>query len=246
MHEGAVRMKVAVLVIAAALVGITLPARAEAPRAVVELFTSQGCSSCPPADKLLGELAEDPSIIALSLPVDYWDYLGWKDTLANPLFTARQRAYSKTRGDRDVYTPQMIVNGRLQVTGNDRSKIESTISAAPLGSAAIPVSLTLGAKHLAVAVGPTSANAGEIWVYAVSRRVAVTIGRGENRDRQVMYHNVVRRWLKVGDWNGGTRRWDVPLENLTGEGIDSAVVYIQSGSRERPGPIFGAAAIALR
>lgn len=240
------RITAVALAVTAALAAITLPAGAETPRAVVELFTSQGCSSCPPADKLLGELADDPSIIALSLPVDYWDYLGWKDTLANPLFTARQRAYSRTRGDRDVYTPQMIVNGRVQVTGNDRAKIESAIGAVRFGGEAIPVSLTLGAKHLAVAVGPTSASAGEIWVYAVSRRVAVNIGRGENRDRQVMYHNVVRRWLKVGDWNGGTRRWDVPLENLTGEGIDAAVVYIQNGNRERPGPILGAASIALR
>src|SRR5437868_8689477 len=80
-------------------------------RGVIELFTSQGCSSCPPADKLAGELARDPSLVVLSLPVDYWDYLGWKDTLALPGHTNRQRAYSKTRGDREVYTPQVVVNG---------------------------------------------------------------------------------------------------------------------------------------
>ena len=86
---------------------------------VVELFTSQGCSSCPPADKILGELSSDPSIIALSMPIDYWDYLGWKDTLADSRFSARQRAYSRMRGDREVYTPQVVVNGSAVTGGWD-------------------------------------------------------------------------------------------------------------------------------
>src|SRR3954465_4516526 len=97
------------------------------PRAVVELFTSQGCSSCPAADKLLGELAKDPSVIALSMPIDYWDYLGWKDTLADARFSARQKAYSHVRGDRDVYTPQVVVNGSAHVVGSDRAGIEGAI-----------------------------------------------------------------------------------------------------------------------
>ena len=108
-----------------AIVAVIRPAQAD-PRAVVELFTSQGCSSCPPADKLIGELAKDPSVIALSLPIDYWDYLGWKDTLADKRFTARQKAYSHMRGDREVYTPQVVVNGSTQV-GSDRDSIERAI-----------------------------------------------------------------------------------------------------------------------
>ena len=95
-----------------AIVAVIRPAHAD-PRAVVELFTSQGCSSCPPADKILGELAKDPSVIALSMPIDYWDYLGWKDTLADARFSARQKAYSQVRGDREVYTPQAVVNGSV-------------------------------------------------------------------------------------------------------------------------------------
>ena len=98
------------------------------PRAVVELFTSQGCSSCPPADKIIGELAKDPNVIALSMPIDYWDYLGWKDTLADSRFSARQKAYSQARSDRNVYTPQVIVNGSVQVIGSDRAKIDDAIS----------------------------------------------------------------------------------------------------------------------
>ena len=102
-----------------AIVAIIRPAHAD-PRAVVELFTSQGCSSCPPADKIIGELAKDPSVIALSMPIDYWDYLGWKDTLADARFSARQKAYSQMRGDRDVYTPQVVVNGSAHLVGSDR------------------------------------------------------------------------------------------------------------------------------
>src|SRR5262244_2007737 len=95
------------------------------PRAVIELFTSQGCSSCPAADQLLGELANDPSLVTMSLPIDYWDYLGWKDTLAKSSHTARQRAYAKIRGDRAVYTPQVVVNGAVHVQGSDKAAIES-------------------------------------------------------------------------------------------------------------------------
>src|SRR5215813_13223948 len=98
------------------------------PRAVIELFTSQGCSSCPPADQLLGELADDPSLISVSVPIDYWDYLGWKDTLADPRNAARQKAYAKVRADREVYTPQAVVNGSYHVLGSDRAAIERVIA----------------------------------------------------------------------------------------------------------------------
>src|SRR5271166_6724750 len=97
-------------------------------RGVVELFTSQGCSSCPPADKLLGELAGDPSIVAISVPIDYWDYLGWKDTLADPRNTARQKAYAHVRGDGQVYTPQAVVNGSIHALGSDKVAIEQAIA----------------------------------------------------------------------------------------------------------------------
>src|SRR5919106_4370201 len=97
-------------------------------RGVVELFTSQGCSSCPAADHLLGELAKDPSLVAMSVPIDYWDYLGWKDTLATPGHTARQRAYAQVRGDRAVYTPQVVVNGAMHVQGSAKAAIERAIA----------------------------------------------------------------------------------------------------------------------
>src|SRR5476649_2931341 len=107
---------------------ITPPASATDPRAVIELFTSQGCSSCPAADKLLGELAQDPSLVTMSLAVDIWDYLGWKDTLALHGHSDRQRAYANARGDREVYTPQVVVNGVVHVLGSDKAAIERAIA----------------------------------------------------------------------------------------------------------------------
>jgi hypothetical protein len=233
-----------------AIVAIVRPALAE-PRAVVELFTSQGCSSCPAADKIMGELAEDPSIVALSMPIDYWDYLGWKDTLADARFSARQKAYSHVRGDRDVYTPQVVVNGSAHVIGSDRAGIEGAIGDTKKvdGVMSVPVSMTLTGKQINVSVpvaskGPAAMH-GEIWIGSISKAVSIAIGRGENRGREVTYYNVVRNLLKVGDWNGSPGSWTVPLENISREGVDAAVVYIQDGNRDRPGPMLGAAYTSL-
>src|SRR5712672_4224024 len=157
-----------------AIVAIVRPAHAD-PRAVVELFTSQGCSSCPPADKVLGELAKDPSIIALSLPIDYWDYLGWKDTLADSRFSARQKAYSHMRGDRDVYTPQVVVNGSAHVIGSDRARIEGAISETRKadGVMSVPVTMTLSGKQITVSVAASNGSAaaahGEVWICSVTK-----------------------------------------------------------------------------
>src|ERR1035437_6689530 len=168
-----------------AIVAIIRPAHAE-PRAVVELFTSQGCSSCPPADKLLGELAKDPSVIALSMPIDYWDYLGWKDTLADARFSAPQKAYSQMRVDRDVYTPQVVVNGSAHVIGSDRAGIESAIGATKKadGVMSVPVTMTLAGKQITVSVAASSkgpaAMHGEVWIGSISQAVPISIRRGEN------------------------------------------------------------------
>jgi hypothetical protein len=233
-----------------AIVAIVRPAHAD-PRAVVELFTSQGCSSCPPADKIIGELSKDPSVIALSMPIDYWDYLGWKDTLADSRFSARQKAYSQMRGDRDVYTPQVVVNGSLHVIGSDRAGIEGAILDTKRRDAvmSVPVSMTLAGRQLNVSVAAShtgaAASHGEIWICAISKAVPISIGRGENGGQEVTYHNVVRNLLKVGDWNGTAGNWTVPLENISRDGIDAAAVYVQDGSRERPGPMLGAAFTSL-
>lgn len=238
-------------VLVAAGVGLFLanPASAE-PRAVVELFTSQGCSSCPEADKLLGEIAKDASVIAVSLPIDYWDYLGWKDTLADPKFTARQKAYSKARGDRQVYTPQVIVNGKTHALGSDRESIERAIkdSSGKAGVMSVPVKVAVAKGQITVSVPESSLpeSAGEVWICSVAKEVPVAITRGENRGKEIIYHNVVRNWLKVGDWSGKAATWTVPIENLNSQGVDGAIAFVQEGSRERPGAMLGATYSALR
>jgi hypothetical protein len=233
-----------------AIVAIIRPALAE-PRAVVELFTSQGCSSCPPADKVIGDLAKDPSVIALSMPIDYWDYLGWKDTLADARFSARQQAYSRVRGDRGVYTPQVVVNGSVHLIGSDRAGIEEAIGDTRKadGVMSVPVSMVLAGKQITVSVSASSkspaAMHGEVWICSIAKEVSIAIGRGENRGREVTYHNVVRNLLKVGDWNGNAGNWTVPLENISREGVDAAAVYLQDGNRDKPGPMLGAAYTSL-
>jgi hypothetical protein len=234
-----------------AIVAIIRPAGAAEPRAVVELFTSQGCSSCPPADKIIGELANDPSIIALSMPIDYWDYLGWKDTLADSRFSARQKAYSHMFSDRGVYTPQVIVNGSAPMIGSDRAGIEGAIgdTIKADGVMSVPVTMTLSGKQINVSVAASTkalaAMHGEVWICSISREIPISIGRGENRGREITYHNVVRNLLKVGDWNGSSGSWTVPLENITRDGVDAAVVYVQDGNRDKPGPMLGAAYTSL-
>ena len=232
-----------------AIVAVIRPAHAE-PKAVVELFTSQGCSSCPAADKLLGELARDPSVIALSLPIDYWDYLGWKDTLADSRFTARQKAFLSVSGDRDVYTPQVVVNGAAHVIGSDRARIEGAIKDSGKGGKvmSLPVKMSLSGKQLTVSVAAgneATPARGEVWLCAISKAVPISIGRGENRGREVVYHNVVRNLLKVGEFNGSAGSWTVPLDSVMREGIDAAAVLVQDGSRDKPGPMLGAAFTAL-
>ncbi len=215
-----------------------------APRAVIELFTSQGCSSCPPADALAGELSHDPSIIVMSLPIDYWDYLGWKDTLAIPGHTNRQRAYARTRGDREVYTPQVVVNGVVHVLGSDKSAIEDAIVKTDKqpGMLSLPVSLSIADGQISVSVPAAEGVAakGEVWLCPITKDMPVTISRGENSGHTVTYHNVVRRWIKLGDWNGAARSFTLPVRDLGEFSVDSVAVVLQSGTKETPGAMLGA------
>lgn len=213
-------------------------------RAVLELFTSQGCSSCPPADKLLGELMRDPTLVVFSLPVDYWDSLGWKDTLADPRNSARQRAYARKRGDRGVYTPQLVVNGGAHLVGSDKAAVDRTLNAAR-ANLSVPVNVAVNGGKLSVDV-PAGKGAGEVWVYALAKEVPVAVGRGENRGRTVTYHNVARRWQKLGDWNGQAASWNVPVSQLALGGADTVAVLVQGGSAENPGAMLGATIVSLR
>jgi hypothetical protein len=243
----------------AALFGIAMfaspPAGAGEPRAVVELFTSQGCSSCPAADKLLGELARDPSVLTLSLAVDYWDYLGWKDTLALHGHSSRERAYAEARGDREVYTPQVVVNGIVPVLGSDKSAIEAAIaqtrrSAEPLS---LPVSMTIADGKVIVQVADAADaehRSAEVWLCPVTGKVTVAVQRGENNGHTLTYTNVVRGWVKLGDWSGKAQTYTIPVADIANaslalKDIDKLSVLVQSGVTAKPGLMLGAASASL-
>jgi hypothetical protein len=218
------------------------------PRAVIELFTSQGCSSCPPADQLLGELAADPSLVPVSVPVDYWDYLGWKDTLADPRNSARQKAYAHSRGDGQVYTPQVVVNGSLHALGSDKAAIELAIAASrKSGAMSLLPKLALADGRLNVTVPDVmdARTGAEVWLFGLVKAATITIGRGENKGRTVTYHNVVRRWIKLGDWTGKANSWSIPVQTLKGADIDEAAILVQSGTTEKPKAILGATLAAI-
>jgi hypothetical protein len=240
--------------LAGAALILTIPSLQAEPRAVIELFTSQGCSSCPPADKLLAQFAKDPSLVPLTLAVDYWDYLGWKDTLALPGHTKRQQAYSKVRGDREVFTPQIVINGVVHVLGSDRAAIEQAITTTRKNTAtlSLDVKLTAAADKVTVHVPAGAADArGEVWVCPVTHKVEIPIERGENRGQTGTYTNVVRRWIKIGDWTGKAESFNIPVKELTPREdtaqtkIDSVAVFVQSGVHARPGVMLGAAFTAL-
>ena len=215
------------------------------PRAVIELFTSQGCSSCPPADKLLAQFAADPSLIPISLPIDYWDYLGWKDTLADPRNTARQRAYSHARGDREVYTPQVVINGTLHAVGSDKEAIEAAIAQSRKDTAtlSLPVSMNIADGRVLIRVtdGRLGQPPAEVWLCGLLKAATVAIGRGENSGKTITYHNVARRWVKLGSWAGKAESWSVPIHDFGEDGLDEAAVMVQGGTLDKPTAIYGAA-----
>jgi len=235
--------------LAAAVTAGAPNATAAEPRGVIELFTSQGCSSCPAADKLLGELVKDPSLIPLSLAIDYWDYLGWKDTLALAGHSKRQKAYSHVRGDREVYTPQVVINGAVQALGSDSAAIERAIAQSRRNAATLALPLTVSVANGRVTVTAPAAKSegasGEVWLCPLTKSVEVAIGRGENSGRTITYHNVVRRWVKLGVWNGKAETWSVPLDDVRSDRVDGVAVLLQSGSAASPGPMLGAATASL-
>lgn len=229
-----------------ATLGASCSAAANEVKAVVELFTSQGCSSCPKADKLLGQLAEDRRLVALSLSVDYWDYLGWRDTLALHVHTLRQKSYAISRGDRQVYTPQVVINGASEAIGSDRYAIERLVSGIDAKSKLfVPVTMKRNGSQIEIEVGSGTGPPAAIWIVGVAKKSPVVIERGENRGKTITYHNVVRGWQRLADWKGSAVHASLAVEELARHGADAAAVLVQSGSVESPGPICGAAMISL-
>jgi hypothetical protein len=213
------------------------------PRIVLELFTSQGCSSCPPADRLAAQLAQDPNFIVLSLPVDYWDRLGWKDTFAKHAFTERQRAYAFMRGDGQVYTPQAVLNGTEHANGASMMAIGA--SAETTASPNLPVHVTQHGKTLDVSVEggrPGSPTATVVLLPYIGSR-EVVVGRGENSGTKITYTNIVRDIVRLGVWSGAAMTFTASLDGA--EQYDGVVVLVQEGTPEQPGAIIGATRVPL-
>ena len=193
---------------------------------VVELYTSQGCSACPPADDYFATLVQTPGVIALSLHVDYWDYIGWTDTFANPKFTKRQKGYAHAEGSSMIYTPQVIVNGTERVEGNRATKVAKAIGRAQ--SAVSAVALTVDRQGDTIVIHaqatPPLRRGARIQLVRYTGSALVQIERGENAGRSVTYHNIVTSWDDLGEWAG-----DKPL-NLSAKAAGNApiVVIIQT------------------
>ena len=218
----------------------------ENPRGVVEMFTSQGCSSCPPADRVLGDYAKRGDVLALSWHVDYWNYLGWSDTFSEARFSERQRSYANAFRRRGVYTPQAVVNGRDHVVGSDRRRIEGLLSdyaSSGLGLT-VPVSLTrVDDKRVRFFAEGADLDDAELWIVYFDSSHTVDIGRGENRGRTITYHNIVRDYSLLGSGRDGVLDVTLPLSGLKHEGSDSCALLLQRNVGGIPGAIIGAAVL---
>ncbi|MCA0044636.1 DUF1223 domain-containing protein [Celeribacter litoreus] len=206
---------------------------------VVELFTSQGCSSCPPADAMIAELATREGILPLSLHVDYWDYIGWRDHFAQPQFTERQKAYAHAAGKRSIYTPQMIVQGAEHVVGVKPMRLgEAVMRFSALPELPVMLGATRDGDKLmvsAVASGPLPP-AMRVQLVRFNPHERVMIERGENAGKTVDYTNIVTQWTPIADWTGAA-----PLAmtvNVKGE--DHTAIILQAVTPQGPGPILAA------
>lgn len=213
----------------AALLAAATPALAQP--TVVELYQSQGCSSCPPANAAVNALADRPDLIALSFAVTYWDQLGWKDSFAKPAHTQRQRDYADAFGNRSVYTPQIVVNGRAHVEGSDKAAIARVLAAKPLGGPAI--SFTAGRVAVAAA---SAARPADVWLVRYDpRTLNVPIKAGENGGRTLPHRNVVKQLVRLGAWTGAAAAFALPASPEPGL---RTAAFVQAG---RGGPIVAAA-----
>jgi len=202
--------------------GLAGPAVA-APLTVVELFQSQGCSDCPPANANVMALSDRPDLLTLSFGVTYWDQLGWKDTFASPQYTARQWDYARGLRHSTVYTPQVVVNGKADITGRDRGELESLIR-----REANPTAPQVAIADGQVTVGKGTPGRYDVWLVRFDPRIEnVPIARGENSGITLPHKNVVKQLVKLGAWNGSPANFEIPAAPQTG--LKQAVL-VQAGS----------------
>ncbi len=220
----------------AAAMSFAAPLVAQDNPVVVELYTSQGCSSCPPADLILHELADREDVIALALHVDYWDYIGWKDPFGNPVHAERQRAYARAGQRRTIYTPEMIVNGQTDIVGAKPMKLSEAIAANAQMAPKANVTLTRNGGNLEIAAEALTDLGGPATVHMLryTPRATTEIQRGENRGRTLEYANIVEDWTVLGEWDGQS-----PLEMTAAVTGDKPIVVIVQSAVA--GPILAAA-----
>ncbi|MEW9836116.1 DUF1223 domain-containing protein [Mesorhizobium marinum] len=217
------------------------------PKGVVELFTSQGCNSCPPADAVLARLAARGDVVALGYHVDYWDYLGWKDTLAQPENTERQKLYGKAFGKREVYTPQAVINGRTHVKGGKRGAVEAALVELERTGKGLSVDITVtrvGDSVLIDAAGsPGGIGNAHLVLVQFDPVKPIVIERGENKGRTISYANPVTSIQTAGMWHGKAARFELPRSEINKKG-GCAILLQAMGEDGLPGPILGAAIVA--
>jgi hypothetical protein len=215
------------------------------PAGVVELFTSQGCSSCPPADAALKKLIDDGKVVALSYHVDYWNYLGWADTLASKDNTARQYAYAKMLGRSGVYTPQAVLNGRDHINGADLDGINSRLSAMNSTGKGldVPVEASVRKDEIDIKIGAGSGKANVVVVY-FNREQLVDVKKGENSGKRISYWHSVRDIQTIGMWDGKPADFVLPASVLNeGDNGGCAVLLQKMKDSETPGAILGATTV---
>lgn len=219
-----------------AFLGLLHPVQASAQSGpvVIELYTSQGCSSCPPADAMLHDLAKRDDVIALALHVDYWDYIGWVDMFANPQFTARQHAYARAANSATVYTPQMVIGGVDHVIGSRPVQVMETVQAHSRAANPVAVSLTRSGDNVQINAQPGGDGDYVVQLVRYTPQETVEIRRGENAGRNLSYANIVRSWETIGQWDGRSAFSMV----AQAPGAEPVVVIVQHASN---GPIVGAA-----
>jgi hypothetical protein len=195
---------------------------------VVELFTSQGCSSCPPADALLGELARQPNVIALGFHVDYWDSIGWRDRYSIPLATQRQRHYVDELRLSSAFTPQVVINGRRSFVGSDRQRIVAAIAEAPDG---VPIEAVVAHGELVISLPDNGDHRNDdVNLVAYLAQATTQVGSGENSGRTLTEFNIVRQFLRVGVWNGKISTFRVPLNSFPSD-ANRVAVLVQQGNQ---------------
>jgi hypothetical protein len=214
-------------------------------KAVVELFTSQGCSSCPPADAYLAELARRDDVLALSFHVDYWNYIGWRDPFSKAQWSKRQRAYGDTLKRRYVYTPQMVIDGAAESVGSKRARVAELIEAA-LRHDKIAAEITHPDRDtIRIRVPAQPGYAGPeatVWLAFYDRERETAVEAGENDGTTLINTNIVRSMARIGAWRGAAKEWTLPVEAVGGKGRDACAILVQAGGNGR---IVGAVTLAL-